>query len=178
MKIRPILAPTDVSEPSKQAIASAFELAQTFGATLILLHVVEELPPYSGFIPSAGTTKAIQELADRARLDPARLLPKAQDGKVEVICQAVVGAQCPPPTLHDDRSRVSPASARHRGGSGCPNRSPHRGCLQAHAGAPVFECARDETTPSGRTHGRGGRGRPRGLTPSSTARSALPKRSR
>jgi nucleotide-binding universal stress UspA family protein len=95
VKIRPILAPTDFSEPSKQAIASAFELAQTFGATLILLHVVEELPPYIGFIPSAGTTKAIQELADRARLDPARLLPKAQDGKVEVICQPVVGTPFP-----------------------------------------------------------------------------------
>lgn len=46
MQIRHILAPTDFSEPSKQAIAYAFELAQTFGATLVLLHVIEELPPY------------------------------------------------------------------------------------------------------------------------------------
>ena len=43
MEIRRILAPTDFSEPSKQAIAYAFELAQTFEATLVLLHVVEPL---------------------------------------------------------------------------------------------------------------------------------------
>jgi len=32
MEIRQILAPTDFSECSKQAVACAYELAQTFGA--------------------------------------------------------------------------------------------------------------------------------------------------
>jgi nucleotide-binding universal stress UspA family protein len=46
MPIRRILVPTDFSAPSKQAIAYAFELAQTLGATLVLLHVIEELQSY------------------------------------------------------------------------------------------------------------------------------------
>jgi nucleotide-binding universal stress UspA family protein len=45
MNIRHILAPTDFSDYSKEAISYALELAQTFGAKLSLLHVVE-LPPY------------------------------------------------------------------------------------------------------------------------------------
>ena len=36
MEIRQILAPTDFSESSKQAVTCAYELAQTFGAKLIL----------------------------------------------------------------------------------------------------------------------------------------------
>jgi nucleotide-binding universal stress UspA family protein len=95
MQIRRILAPTDFSEPSKQAIAYAFELAQTFGATLILLHVIEELPPYIGFLPPEETPKALEELAGRARRDLAQVVPQAQDGQVEVTCQAVVGAPYP-----------------------------------------------------------------------------------
>jgi nucleotide-binding universal stress UspA family protein len=41
IEIRQILAPTDFSEFSKQAVQCAYELAQTFGAKLLLLHVVE-----------------------------------------------------------------------------------------------------------------------------------------
>jgi universal stress protein A len=43
MDIRHILAPTDFAEHAKQAVTAAFELAQTFGAKLTVLHVVE--PP-------------------------------------------------------------------------------------------------------------------------------------
>ena len=95
MQIRRILVPTDFSEPSKQAIAYAFELAQTCGPTLVLLHVIEELPPYITFIPPEETTKALEDLDCRARLDLAQVAPQAQDGKVEVMCQAVVGAPYP-----------------------------------------------------------------------------------
>ena len=53
MEFHHILAPTDFSEYSQQAIQYARELAQTFGAALMLLHVVE-LPPYpiEGLPPS------------------------------------------------------------------------------------------------------------------------------
>ena len=53
MDIRHILAPTDFSDYSKEAISYALELAQIFGAKLSLLHVVE-LPPYpiEDFVPS------------------------------------------------------------------------------------------------------------------------------
>ena len=44
MDIRHILAPTDFSY-SKKALSDALDLAQTFGAKLSLLHVIEP-PPY------------------------------------------------------------------------------------------------------------------------------------
>jgi nucleotide-binding universal stress UspA family protein len=92
MEMRQILAPTDFSEYSKQAVVSAYELAQTLGAKLILLHVVE-LPvyPVERFLPSAGGTTLLEDLEHQARLDLARILPKAEDGTVEVRCQTVVG---------------------------------------------------------------------------------------
>jgi nucleotide-binding universal stress UspA family protein len=46
MDVHQILAPTDFSESSKQAIAYAWGWAQTFRAKLLLLHVVE-LPTYA-----------------------------------------------------------------------------------------------------------------------------------
>ena len=92
MHIRRILAPTDFSEYSKQAVAYAYELAQTFGAKLTLLHVVE-LPvyPVEAFLPSVEGTTLLDDLEHQARLDLAQLLPKAEEGTVEVGCQAVPG---------------------------------------------------------------------------------------
>jgi nucleotide-binding universal stress UspA family protein len=92
MEIRRILAPTDFSEPSKQAVAYAYELAERFGAKLLLLHVVE-LPAYPVeiFLPAAGGTTLLDDLEQQARIDLAQLRPEAEDGKVEVTCQVVVG---------------------------------------------------------------------------------------
>ena len=68
MEIRRILAPTDFSEYSKQAVTYAYELAQTFSARLLLLHVVE-LPVYPGaFLPSAEGTTLLDDLERQARL--------------------------------------------------------------------------------------------------------------
>ena len=85
MEIRQILAPTDFSEFSKQAIESAFALAETFGAKLLLLHVVE-LPAYpvEGFVPSTMGTTLIDDLQRQVSLEP----PNAT---VEVSRQVVVG---------------------------------------------------------------------------------------
>jgi nucleotide-binding universal stress UspA family protein len=92
LDIRQILAPTDFSECSKQAVTYAYELAQSFGAKLILLHVVE-LPvyPVEAFLPYTGGTALLDDLEHQARLDLAQLLPKDEDGRVEVICLAVPG---------------------------------------------------------------------------------------
>jgi nucleotide-binding universal stress UspA family protein len=92
MHIRQILAPTDFSESSKQAVASAYELAQTFGAKLLLLHVVDLVvyPVEMFFVSEAGTTM-LDDLEHQARLDLAQLVPKSEDGAVEVRCRAVVG---------------------------------------------------------------------------------------
>jgi universal stress protein A len=92
MKIRQILAPTDFSKFSKQGIQCAYELAQTFGAKLLLLHVIElQAYPVEIFLPSAEGTTLLDDLERQARLDLDQLLPKARDVKVEVTCQAVVG---------------------------------------------------------------------------------------
>jgi nucleotide-binding universal stress UspA family protein len=91
MEIRRILAPADFSECSKQAVAYAYELAHKFGAKLVLLHVIEELPPYIGFLPPGGAAEVLEDLERQARLDLVQLLPKMPDAMVEVNAQAVTG---------------------------------------------------------------------------------------
>jgi universal stress protein A len=91
-RIRQILAPTDFSESSKQAVAYAYELAQTFGAKLVLLHVVEELPSYIGFIPPGGAAMLLKDLERQAHLDLAEVLPEAEAAGVEVTRQVVLGS--------------------------------------------------------------------------------------
>src|SRR6266511_5710538 len=90
MEIRQILAPTDFSEFSKQAVQCAYELAQKFGAKLLLLHVVE-LPPYpiDGFVPAR--TGLLEDLQRQASLDLAQVLLEAQGATVEIRRQVVVG---------------------------------------------------------------------------------------
>ena len=90
MDIRQILAPTDFSEYSKQAVVSAYELAQTFGAKLLLLHVVEPLDYPMRSYPHLVTT-TLDYLQRQAHLDLAQMLPEAQDVKVEVTRRVVVG---------------------------------------------------------------------------------------
>jgi nucleotide-binding universal stress UspA family protein len=91
MEIRQILAPTDFSESSKQAVTYAYALAQKFGARLLLLHVVQELPPYIGYIPQAGAATVLEHVQGQARLELAELVPKVKGVQVEVTCQAVIG---------------------------------------------------------------------------------------
>jgi universal stress protein A len=92
MEIRLILAPTDFSEFSKQAVAYALVLAQTFRAKLLLLHVVE-LPAYpiEGLVPSTMGATLLEDLERQASLELAQALPETLDPKVEVIRQVVVG---------------------------------------------------------------------------------------
>jgi universal stress protein A len=92
MEIRQILAPTDFSEFSKQAIDYALALAQTFDAKLLLLHVIE-MPAYpvEGFVPPSIGTTLLEDLERQARFDLAQVLPAAPDAKVEVMRQVVVG---------------------------------------------------------------------------------------
>jgi universal stress protein A len=92
MEIHRILAPTDFSEYSKQAVAYAHELAQRFRATLMLLHVVE-LPPYPlEWLPPrrlGGTL--LGDLEQQATSDLAQVLPDAQGAAVAVTRRVVVG---------------------------------------------------------------------------------------
>jgi nucleotide-binding universal stress UspA family protein len=78
MEIRHILTPTDFSAPATQAVTGAFELAQTFGAKLSLLHVIE-VPAYA-----IEVALPLEALERDARRELARLLPEAEAAHVEV----------------------------------------------------------------------------------------------
>jgi nucleotide-binding universal stress UspA family protein len=93
MDVHQILAPTDFSESSKQAIAYAWGWAQTFRAKLLLLHVVA-LPTYA---PQPDETTAdlitalLDELKREANVQMAQLLPEAGATNVDVTRRVVVG---------------------------------------------------------------------------------------
>jgi nucleotide-binding universal stress UspA family protein len=85
MNIRHILAPTDFSEHSKQAVTYAFELAQKVNAKLSLLHVIE-VPVYA-----IEVALPLEELEQVARRELARLLPEAETAHVAVTRLVVMG---------------------------------------------------------------------------------------
>jgi nucleotide-binding universal stress UspA family protein len=93
MDIRHILAPTDFSDYSKKALSDALELAQTFGAKLSLLHVVEPPPyPIEGFVPPTMGADLLADLERQASAELAQVLPDAQEATVEVTRTVVIGA--------------------------------------------------------------------------------------
>ena len=92
MNIQRILAPTDFSELSKQGLTSALELAETFGAKLLLLHVVEPPPyPVEGIVPSHLGATLLDDLERQASKDLAQMLSETPGSKVEVTRRVVVG---------------------------------------------------------------------------------------
>lgn len=92
MQFRHILAPTDFSEYSKQAVTSALELARKFGAKLTILHVIE-LPPYpiEGYVPPSLSVTFMDDLERQATADLAQLAPEAEAANVEVARVIAVG---------------------------------------------------------------------------------------
>jgi universal stress protein A len=92
MEIHHILAPTDFSELSKQGLRSALELAQSFGAKLLLLHVVDPPPyPVEGIVPSHLGATLLDDLERQASNELARMLSETPANKVEVARRVVVG---------------------------------------------------------------------------------------
>jgi universal stress protein A len=92
MDIRHILAPTDFSDYSKKALSDAFELAQTFGATLSLLHVLEPSPYLGEFtLPTMGE-ELLGDLERQASAALAQVLPEAQQAKIEVTRAVAIGS--------------------------------------------------------------------------------------
>ena len=93
MDIRHILAPTDFSDYSKKALSDALDLAQTFGAKLSLLHVIEPPPyPIEGFVPSAVGADLLGDLEQQTSAELAQVLPDAQEAKVEVTRAVAIGS--------------------------------------------------------------------------------------
>lgn len=92
MDIRHILAPTDFSEDSKQAILYANGWAQKVGARLSLLHVIQlSAHPVQGYMVPELAMEFLDELEREASLQLAQLLPEAGDANVEVTRRVVVG---------------------------------------------------------------------------------------
>ncbi|HZD40005.1 MAG TPA: universal stress protein [Terriglobales bacterium] len=76
MKVERILAPTDLSELSAVAVRTAFDLAQTFGAELIVLHVVDyeekDFPLHHGaekWIAEEGVNQPIRDFISQRTAD-------------------------------------------------------------------------------------------------------------
>jgi nucleotide-binding universal stress UspA family protein len=92
MNIQRILAPTDFSELSKQGLTSALELAEAFGAKLLLLHVVEPPPyPVEGIMPSHLGATLLDDLERQASNDLAQMLSETHGSIVDVTRREVVG---------------------------------------------------------------------------------------
>jgi universal stress protein A len=92
MEIRRILAPTDFSELSKQGLQSALELAEAFGAKLLLLYVVEPPPyPVEGIVPSHLGATLLDDLERQATNDLAQMLSETQASNMDVARRVVVG---------------------------------------------------------------------------------------
>jgi nucleotide-binding universal stress UspA family protein len=93
MQFRHILAPTDFSEYSKQAVASALELAKKFGAKLSILHVVE-LPAYpvEGYVPPSLSTTFMEDLEREASQELAQMVPEAESAGIELARLVTVGS--------------------------------------------------------------------------------------
>ncbi len=92
MEIRYILAPTDFSDASNQAVTYALGLAHACGAKLSLLHVVEPLAsPLNGYISADLITTLLDDLEREAHMQLAQLLSEAGAANVEVTRHVVVG---------------------------------------------------------------------------------------
>jgi universal stress protein A len=79
--IAKILAPTDFSEDSNNALGYAEDLARKFGAEIILLHVAQALAPVSfglepGITPDPLALETIGRIAEEQRLAAQRELDR------------------------------------------------------------------------------------------------------
>ena len=85
IQIKRILCPTDFSEPSGHALRYAFMVAQRYGATLSLVHVIEPLSPVPGL--ALDTKIALEErpnLLDRVQTLLEESVPEDMEGKIEI----------------------------------------------------------------------------------------------
>ena len=80
MLIRSILLPTDFSECARHALLPAAELARTFGARLLCLHVVEPVVPAVGWTPIAEPLP-LGDMTGQMETSATRELPKISHGE-------------------------------------------------------------------------------------------------
>jgi nucleotide-binding universal stress UspA family protein len=76
MKVRRILAPTDFSVLSEGGVAGAVSLARSFGAELVLLHVVEPAVMAGDLYGAAAMATVLEEVQQSSRQALARAVDK------------------------------------------------------------------------------------------------------
>jgi nucleotide-binding universal stress UspA family protein len=97
MKLKTLLVPTDFSKGSGQALDYAQELATHFQSALVLLHVVEPIPPFPVDLP-ADSRSGLKDL----HLD---FLTQAEESMAQLAAQ--VSRRIDTPVLH--RTKVGRA---------------------------------------------------------------------
>jgi nucleotide-binding universal stress UspA family protein len=81
LNLKQILVPTDFSTPSENALLYGKALAETFGATLHLIHVVEEPPVYPWASPEGLMPMPLPawgEIEETVRAQMGKLLTDAE----------------------------------------------------------------------------------------------------
>jgi universal stress protein A len=92
MEIRHILAPTDFWEYANQTVTAAFELAQTIGAKLTVLHVVEPPSyPVDSHASSHQGPLLLKALEEQAKRELERLFSRIPGAQVEIAHRVMVG---------------------------------------------------------------------------------------
>jgi nucleotide-binding universal stress UspA family protein len=94
MTIKTILVPTDFSEPSVLALASAKELARALKASIHLLHVVQDPLSQAWALESYGSVPAdlLPRLEAAAQKDLAKALPESEQATFRAALVTEVGS--------------------------------------------------------------------------------------
>jgi universal stress protein A len=92
--IRRVLAPTDFSDDSARAVRYAAELAEKFGAELVLLHVVQDLALVlpDAVMPTPMPTPDLTQLMDSARAGLTNLVGSLGLGRLNPKLEVRAGS--------------------------------------------------------------------------------------
>jgi universal stress protein A len=91
--MRTILVPVDFSDASQSALRYARALAEAFGSTLHLLHVVQDpyVQPWAAEAFGVSLAGVLERWEQDALAQLERLVPPAERGRLAVTCATRVG---------------------------------------------------------------------------------------
>jgi nucleotide-binding universal stress UspA family protein len=104
MKVRRILAPTDFSALSERGVAEAASLARSFGAEIVLLHVVEPALMAGDLYGAAAMATVLEEVQQSSRRALARAVDRIK--KRGQRCRGVIANGGAATTIVDTAARL------------------------------------------------------------------------